>query len=461
VRRKRAFIYVAAGLVCASVAAWAALKFVSNASAHSMASDGVPVLLATQDIRQGEVIVLAGGARQSNVAFVTWPPDKMPDGAIRDKKDIVDRQLRARTGFVKHEIIQKSRLVSDGDYVPEDMYLQMVKIGDDDLKSGRLRLGMKVDVLQVTSKRPVDFLRCAEISAVGRLDSNGLPVSEKDPPPNVWLLVKKVDRPAFVEAEYSGKLIVVESSDSQCREPYLVDSGDSLQARKKDADAMLARAKALAQTGQYEQALSVLDDLANNYTEIPDVAGKAAAEQTKTRETLAQALYDRANTALVHDKNFSESLRLLDELDLQAPATSPLRGKAASLRTQAQAALEKFRLKTQYEALLAALDDALKTGDLPKARDKQAELEQFSSQQTVQFDDVQQQPAQAAEDYAKRLKSKTTDFSIKKQALEFFLKRSDLQSARDCLADIKKEYAAHPELPGLEQQVRLAEQPSE
>ena len=182
------------------------------------------------------------------------------------------------------------------------------------------------------------------------------------------------------------QLILAEASDPKCTEPYLVGASDSQQTRKKDADDMLTRAKGLAQAGQYEQALSVFDDLVNNYADQTTTSAQAAVEQTKTRESFGQSLYDRAKGALERDKNFSEALRLLDELDKQAPPTSAVREKASTLRTQAQAALEKHRLRVQFDALTAALDDALKTGDLPKAKDKQAELEQFA-QPGVTFDD--------------------------------------------------------------------------
>jgi hypothetical protein len=461
VRRKRAFIYLAACVLCATVAAIVAMKFISKASANSQPTDRINLLLATQDIKQGEVIALANAGGKGNVTFVGWPHNLVPAGGITDKKALSDSPLRARTSFVKNEPIQTSRVVKAEDYVPADMYPQIVKVDVDDLKNGRLRLGMKVDVLLVTNKQPMDFMHCGQIYAIGRLDDKGLPVIEKDPPPNVWLLVKKTDRDAFVAAEYgSGKLVVVEASDPQCTAPYLAEQPDSAQARKKDADDMLTRAKALEQAGQYEQALSVLDDLVNNYADVTSVASQATVEQSKAKESMAQSLYQRAQTALDHDKNYTEALRLLDEVDAQAAATSPLRQKSAALRQRAQAALETSRQKAQFEALTAAIDDALASGDLPKAQDKQAELEQFS-QKGLEFPDVKKQPKEAADDYAKLVKSALTDFSIKKQALQFFLKRDDLQSAQEQLTELKKKYPAHPDVPELEKAVLAAQKPAQ
>lgn len=460
-KRKRALIYVVACLVCATIATVAAFRYISKVSGKGAALDTVPILLATQDIKQGELIALGVAGDQPNTAFVQWPKDMVPDSAIRDKKDLADQQWRARTAFVKHEVIQKSRLTPESEFVPPDFCWHMVKAVDEDIKSGRLRLGMKVDVLQVTGKSPASLMRCAEIRAIGRLDANGLPIIEKDPPPNVWLLVKKADNNALVEAEYGAKLILAEATDPQCTEPYLVGPGDSQQSRKKEADDMLTRAKGLAQAGQFEQALSVFDDLVNNYADVTAASTQAAVEQTKTRETFAQSLYDRAKAALDGDKNFTEALRLLDDLDRQAPPGAAVRAKASTLRTQAQAALEKHRLRVQFDALTAGLDDALKTGDLPKAKAKQAELEQFAQPGTT-FDDPkpEQQPQQAAEDYAKRLKSRTSDFNIKKQAMEFFLNANNVQAARDSLAQLKDQFPAHPDLAAMEQTVQAAGNPS-
>jgi len=461
VRRKRALVYLVACLLCASLAVIVAVRLIPKGSADPEPTDRTPLLLAAQDIKPGERIVLAGPEGKGNVMFVDWPRNLVPAGGITDKKDVSGTPLRARTAFVKHEPIQTSRLVKEEDYVPTDMYPLMVKVAEDDLKNGRLRLGMKVDVIVVTNKRPTDLMRCAQIWAIGRLDANGLPLTEKDAPPNVWLLVKKTDRDAFIEAEYgAGKMVVVEASDPQCTEPYVVDAATSQQARSKEAGDMVARAKALTQAGQYEQALSLLDDVANNYSDVSTAASQAAVEESKTRESMAQSLYDRAKAALERDNDFAQAVRLLDELDKQAPATSPVRQKAATLRQQANAALDKHRLQAQYEALKTAIDDALASGDLPTAQKKQAELAEFSKQD-VEFQDVKTQPKEAAEEYAKKVKSALNDFSIRKQALEYFLKRDDVQAARGQLADLKKKYPAHPDVPGLEKAVQAAEKPAE
>lgn len=460
-KRKRALIYVVACLVCATIATVAAFRYISRAQGKGAAPETVPVLLATQDIKEGEPVNMGDAGDQPNATFVQWPKDMVPDSAVRDKKDLAGQQWRARTAFVKHEVIQKSRLIPESEFVPADYCWHVVKAQDEDIKSGRLRLGMKVDVLQVTGKSPVSLMRCAEIRAIGRLDANGLPVIEKDPPSNVWLMVKKADNNALAEAEYGSKLILVEATDPQCTEPYLVAPGDSQQTRKKEADDMLTRAKGLAQAGQFEQALSVFDDLVNNYADVSAVSAQAAVEQTKAREAFAVSLYDRAKAALERDKNFTEALRLLDDLDRQAPPAAAVREKASALRTQAQAALEKHRLRVQFDALTAALDDALKTGDLPKAKAKQAELEQFAQPGTT-FDDPKpdMQPQQASDEYAKRLKARMSDFNIKKQAMEFFLKANNLQGARDSLAQLKDQFPAHPDLAAMEQSIQAAGKPS-
>ena len=322
---------------------------------------------------------------------------------------------------------------------------------------------MKVDVMQVTGKSLANLMRCAEIYAIGRLDATGLPIMEKDPPANVWLLVKKADNNALVEAEYGATLILVEASDPRCTEPYLGGASDSQQTRKKDADDMLTRAKGLAQAGQYEQALSVFDDLVNNYADQTNTSAQAAVEQTKARESFGQSLYDRAKGALERRTRTSRRrCGCWTSWTSRRPRLRPCARKASTLRTQAQAALEKHRLRVQFDALTAALDDALKTGDLPKAKDTQAQLEQFA-QPGVTFDDPKpdMQPQQAAEDYAKRLKSKTSDFNIKKQALEFFLKGNNLQAARDSLAQLKDQFPAHPDLPAMEQEVQAAGKPAQ
>ena len=460
-KKKHALIYVVACILCASVAALAAMKFIGKASAASRPTDRTSLLLAAQDIKPGQPISLGGDGQKGNVLFVEWPRNLLPAGGVTDKKDVAGANLRARTAFVKNEPIQTSRLVKEDEYVPSDMYLQMLKVSEDDLKNGRLRLGMKVDVLLVTAKTPTDFMRCGEIYAIGRLDDKGLPVTEKNPPANVWLLVKKTNRDAFIEAEYgAGKLVVVGASDPQCAEPYLVAQPDSAQVRKKEADDMLTRARALAKAGQYEQSLSVLDDLVSNYADVSGTASQAAVEQANTRENMAQNLYDRAKTALEHDEDFTTALQLLDELNQQAPPTSPVRTKAAILRQQAKDALESNRVKAQYEALTDAIDAALARGDLPKAQEKQDALVAFSKQ-GIQVEGATVQPQQAAGDYARKVKSAVNDFNIKKQALDFFLKRGQLKDAQDQLADMKEKYPEHPDMPDLEKSVQEAQKAAE
>jgi hypothetical protein len=456
VKKNRGLIFLVACIACAGTAGLLAMKFVGKASAESRPQDRVSMLMAAQDITQGDQIVLAGRGGKGNVFFLDWPRNMVPAGAITDKKDVTSTPMRARTSFVKNEAIQSTRLVSEDQYVPADMCWQMVKVGEDDLKNGRLRLGMKVDVMVVNNKAPAPLMKCAQIYAVGRLDDKGLPVVEKDPPPIVWLLIKKADQAAFVEAQYGGgKLVVVEAGDPQCTEPYLVEQQDSAAARKKTADDMVAHAKTLEQAGQYEQALSILDDVVNNFADVSTTAGQAAVEQTKAKEGLAQSLYDRAGAALTRDQDFTGALRLLDELDQQASATSPLRQKAGDLRRQATAALEQHRQAAQYQALIAAIDDALAKGDLPEAQKKLDELTEFSKQ-AGQIQDAQTQPKDAVESYGKKVKAAVNDFSIKKQALKYFLDQGKPQEAQGQLDDLKKRYPAHPDLPALEETVAAA-----
>ena len=129
-KRKRALIYVVACLLCATIATVTAFKFIKKASGNAAPIDTVPILLAMQDIQQGEPIALGSASDPANVTFVQWPKDSVPDTAISDKKDLAAQQWRARTAFVKHEVIAESRLIPESEFVPTDMCLHMVKAAD-------------------------------------------------------------------------------------------------------------------------------------------------------------------------------------------------------------------------------------------------------------------------------------------------------------------------------------------
>jgi len=451
-RRGNGQEYLVACLLCASVSAFAAYRYVAG----KPGGDPTPrteVLLAMRDIRQGEPLSLTGEG--ANVMFVAWPKDVVPHGAVRAREELEKNRWRARTGIVKHEVIQTTRLVPESEYIPDDMYLQMVKVPEEDLKSGRLRLGMKVDVLRVTDKQPVEFMRCVEIAAIGRLNEHGLPLPEKNPPPNVWLLVYKQDRSAIVEAEFNSRLLLVEAADSSCDRPMLVQQPSSEEVRKQQAQALIAQAKTLEAAHQYAQALDVLNQVLVDYGDLATVAAEATTAANRCRDLAANDLYERARLALESDKDYAEALRLLDQLENDYPRATDTREKARALRKKAEVELEEYRQKVRYQATIEELDAALKDGRLSLAEEKLEEL------RALFVEGVTPPNGAAAEqvfnDYSRRVKTAQSNFQILKQAMELFLTRGDLVSAREKLDQIRQKYPANPELTELERKVKDAE----
>ncbi|MFW6188854.1 MAG: SAF domain-containing protein [Planctomycetota bacterium] len=458
-RRKRAIVYLVAGLVCASVSVFAAYRYVSGVGAGGGNMPRTKLLVAMRDIPQGEVLRPQQDG-EGNVGFVKWPAHAVPQGALRTEKQLTEEGLRARTDLFKHEVVQEARVVAEDQFVPEDMYLQMVKVKEEELESGRLRLGMKVDVLRVTDQGPEEFMKCVEIFAVGRLDENGLPKVEEDPPPNVWLLVNKKDRSAFVQADYQGNLLLVETEDPTGPGPRLVDGRNSEKQRRREAAEKLQQARSLAKAGEHERALEVVKALEAGYPDVGDVVGQAAVAAANWRKELAQKLYDRARIALEGEEDFSEALKLLERIEREFPSAPEVLEQARRLRSRASDALERHRAEVQFQSAMDDVDAALRSGELPRAEQRLDEMSRLS-EKSIDVDDRYDNAEEAFTAYARRVKKAGSDFRIMKQALELFLKRGDLEAAREKITQIKDDFPQHPEIAELEKKVEAAGQPSE
>ncbi len=450
--KTRALIYIIAGVLCASVSVFAAYKYVSGASDKAEGIAMTPVLLAMRDIRQGEPLELTTNEGDGNVAFVRWPANCVPSGAVREREQVAESTLRALNRVTKHEVIQDSRVVGEANYVPPDMYLQMVKVGEEDLKSGRLRLGMKVDVLRIVDKRPTDFMKCVSIHAIGRLDENGLSLAEKEPPPNVWLLVKKEHRDAFVEAEFASKLLLVQSADSQCAEPQLIQSLDMVKQRREEAVRLLDRAKSLAKAGDHAEAMTLAKEVTADYSDMEEVAEQASVQMVKWRESAAKDLLKRARVALENERDYAAALSKLDRLERDFDSVTSVLGGIHEMRQKAEEGLQVHRAEVRFAATMEHLDACLAEGDIPSAESKLQELQGLTDTIPGGIGRYESGEA-AAQHYERRVREAGGDFRMMKQALELFLNRGDAEAARAKLQQIKERFPAHPELHQLEAKV--------
>ena len=447
---------IVAGVLCAGAAAFSVQQALSRVRSGGPRRESVPLLLAMRDIRYGEPLVLNGMGANANVMFVEdWPKNLTPAGGITEHDYVTTRQMRANTAFVKHEPILESQVLPDDEFVPPDMVYERIRIDPDDVNSGQLRAGLKVDVLQMEGDTPTVLMRSVRIYALGNLDAQGRPVEAKDPEPTVFLLIKKADQIEFLRAKLASRFILVPASDPQIEGPLLVDRRSEQEARRKEALTLLEQGRALMQKQDYERALTVLTEAATKYPGVEDLSAEAGREAASCRALLAKAYCDKARRALEEEKDFAAATKWLDTVEKDFGDVTDVRDRVRQLRQATTEALAVHREQMRYQSLLSDLDAALTHGNLPRAEELLATLETFSDRDFALGEGVPA-PRAALRDYGHRLNDVTTQFQVDTQVLEAHLKRRNLEQARAKLQEMKKAFPEHPGMEELTQKVAAA-----
>jgi hypothetical protein len=453
VKSKRPVIYIAAGVVTALVAIVIANKKMNTARPAAPPDDRVDVLLAVRDIGYSEPLELGGPS--ANVAFVKWPKNYVPDGAIRDPKEVTEPHMRACADIARNEVIQRRRIVADDQFVPQDLYPEIVGVNPEDVKSKRFRPGMKVDILRIVSNTATDFMRGVRVYAVGKLDTFGHPVKDDDVQPNVFVLIKKADRIPFIEAQLTGRFRLVEAADPKGEGPVLVDQSLLPEARKKQAQQLLDHARQLADTGEPEKALGELDQLLKQYGDVGNFSAQAAALSEKCQQAAADSLLASARQAFDERKDCATTLMLLDKIESAYPQAVQAIAKARQMRPAVEQAQRQSDRLASYSKLIEQIQEALTQGNLPLAEQRVAELDAYSKDT---FPDLggKPAPADAKQLFEEQLKNGQQKYDLDAKIVESLLAQRNLAQAQEKVQQMKERFPAHPQLPALEERVKKA-----
>lgn len=455
-RKKRSGMFILVGALCAVFAVLVVQRRLRKDQAPVAAFEGTDILLASRDVQYGELLVLEGHGENANVMVVSgWPSDRKPEGALTDGAEITESTLRAGDSFVKHEVILAGKVVPEDDFIPNGMLVERVNIDKDDIRSGRLRAGMTVDVLQVIDNVPRNFMRNVRVYAVGELDPQKRPVKQDNPSPNAFLLIKKEDRLAFLRAKYNSSFLLVEAVDPAIEGPLLVDGSVRQEAKRAEVQSMLDEGQALMAAGDYEKAFPVLRRAAELYPEINDLSAEAAGQAAACRQNLAARRYEQAVRAVEQDKDYSLALHHLDTLDSEFADVQSVIRQGTDLRRVVDAALEERRCQTRYASALTDLPASLAGGDLPRADQLLGELKLLKDQGFKPEGD-EQGIEKAIADYQEKVREVRKAYDSDKMVLESYLRQGDLAQAQEKLQQIKEKFPAHPEVAQLEASLAAA-----
>jgi tetratricopeptide (TPR) repeat protein len=341
-------------------------------------------------------------------------------------------------------------------FIPDDMYLQRVRVPEEDIKTGMLQAGMKVDVLEIIDNKPREFMRCVRVYAVGSRNRVGKPsASEGDVSPNVFLLLKKKHRLTFLDAQLAHEFRLLEAAGPCGDQPVLVEQESQEVIRTREAERMLAEAGEAIASGRHEDALSIMDKVTEQYEDLPKVVAKAAEARQECLQQMADQLLARARSA-VEREEFQEALSLLEEIESDCPMAWSS-DKVQKVYSAAQQGSDQKQRLAQFRDLSGQMQAALKVGNLPAAKQRLAEAGQVL-EQGLNAAPNGTDPAQVYQTLGRQLEQAEADYRLNnRQVLESFLKRGEYDRAREKLRQIRQEYPEHPANEELEEMVEEAE----
>lgn len=447
-KSKQSLLFILVGVACATLAVVILRKYMGGPAKPPPKQPGMHMLVATESIGYGERIVLDG--KDANVRFVSnWPKALALEGAFTDPEAFSERDLRAVDDLVKHQPVIEAHVVDEEDFIPSDMTVQKLPADSRDVQMAGIRPGMIVDVFRMEKRVPHPFMKNVRVYAIGRLDRNRKPIKEKDPPPDVHILVDKDDQLAFMTAVAGKKLKIIEAAEPTGEGPLLVDASVHESQRRDEANAILESARSLMRDGEYERAIAELERVRADYAELESLCQQAAKQADECVKRIAERLYGKAERAFKVDENYSLALEFIDEIERTCADAEEVVRRARALQVSVQEALAANRALVRYRDLLTSIDEALAAGNLPKAGELLAEVEAFSPEDLPE-DAAVKSPADAAQEYENRLQDAAGKFKIDRAVVEAHVRQDNVDQARAKLNEMKEEFPAHPDMVELE-----------
>lgn len=210
-RAKTLVLFVVA-IGCGLIASIGVSRYLERASGSTKpAQETVKIFVAAADINIGEKLT------EQNVQMADWPKDRLPDGAIKDRKDLEQRFPRTR--LYMGEPILRAKLMDSNDGsksvdIPKGYRVVSVKVSMEASVSGLVQPGDRVDLVVCLKKNQEipetasrTILRDVNVFAVDteterRLDASGQTRIVR----TVSLLVKPQQAEAVMLASELGQM---------------------------------------------------------------------------------------------------------------------------------------------------------------------------------------------------------------------------------------------------------------
>jgi outer membrane protein assembly factor BamD (BamD/ComL family) len=452
VKNKQSLLFILVGIGCATLAVLVLRKYMGGGQAPPP-PPSMEVLVAARNIDYGELLVLGG--EQGNVVFAKgWPKGLQLEGMFTSREAFNERDLRAVADLVKHQPILEGLIVDDDEFIPPDMTVQILPTEPREVRMSGVKGGMHVDIYRIVNQIPRAFMKNARVYAVGRLNRQRKPVKENNPPATVHILVKKEDELEFRTGVTGKKFSIIEAEDPGGEPSVFVDAAADVRVQKEEAQAIFDRARALMRDGDYEGALDLFRRIADEYSEVGDLAAQAGQRAGECIRRIAEGLYGKAERVYL-DGNYALALEFLDEIERDWPEADEVVQKARQLQVSVQQAVAANRALVRYRAVLADTDAAFEAGNLPKAEELLDDVEAFDAED-LPDDAAVKLPAEAAADYRERLAEAEGKFKIDRAVVEAHVKQNNTEQARRKLEEMRAEFPAHPDIEVLEELVNEA-----
>lgn len=412
--RKRAILYLfAGGLLLVCLAVLVIKKKGGGPKAPPVQVDRI--LVAMKTIPFGTPLVLYDQEKKTgNVFHYPWPAQMLPEGCIKDPKEIAGGRLLAFGTFVRNEPILQRMTIEKDKFVPNGMFLFDIDVPASDIDLQKFRTGDYVDIFIIGDRELTPFISCIRVFAVGRLpwlEEEG-PVDPKAPPkrlpPKLYLLAREENRMELLQTRLNQRLLVepVPPGRDCSQGPVLI-------ARKKEEPAKIEPepAKPAAPTVTAEQLL------------------KDAGEFLRLSATV----------------KYDENVKLLDKaegivkglLKTDSGASAAEKAKAGDLAVAIERRRGEYALLEDWRQSKARIEDSLDKGRLTECRKLLLDAEKpFRGLVTPEG----QKAADVLADFTRRLNDRDKELRMEFQLFEGFLRNKANDKAVDIYNKLKERY---------------------
>ncbi len=453
---RRAIVYLLAGIICATGAVVIAQQYLETPpKSRKPRIDLTEVAVLTQSVDYaGRMVIQKTKEGSGHIRWIKWPSEHVLERFITRGEVPGEGTFLAMRPLPSGDVLREDDFRPRKNFLPEKAYIDYFRAPQELEKS--LSPGQRVDVFRRREDKTLaDFIRHARVLSVGeppaRLMNNeatggkgtvGGQIS-------IYILLHENMREDVEKVRRKEELVVKPSRYDDSRDfPELVSGGPD--PRQQAIRRQLEMIDSLSEQNHHEAALTMLDLLAEEYSEL--VTDKEVQKRRQHSEKkLANRIWDRAQDAFKAGL-YNKALEFCERLLNKNIAPESLGKKVRELSRRAREKGQKKKREEKYRRICAGIRTGIASGNLPKVKKFLEKLK--ANYTTYEPGPGLYSPDQILDSAQKQYREMKDDFKTDMTVIKYYIQEKNKKDALSKLREMEQRFSKHPQWLKIREKMR-------